>query len=107
MKQPKLLDVPKCAPSLKERIEAFKAKHSIETHCAGVKWRTGDFMPWVACHMPTARQYGYGVTAESDLFDCISKVGRLLDESGVMGYGDTEREAIRATCETVNIPCEL
>lgn len=104
---PLLLDVPKSAPSLKERIEAFKKAHSIETHSAGVKWRTEEYKPWCACHMPTARTFGYGVTAESDLFDCISKVCRLLDEAGVIGYGDTEREAIRNACAAVNIHCDL
>lgn len=104
---PLLLDVPKDSPNHKERIEEFKKRNGIETHSAGVKWRTEDFKPWCACHMPTARKFGYGVTAESDLFDCISKVGRLLDDSGVLGYGDTEREAVRAVCDAVNIPCDL
>lgn len=32
-----------------------------------------------------------------------SKVGRLLDESGVAGYGNTEAEAIVETCKAVGI----
>lgn len=83
-------------PKTPTRIEAFKVKHQIETHhCPG--------MLWIAVHMPSARKCGYGVTEKSDLFDCISKVGRLLDESGVAGYGDTEADAIVETCKAVGI----
>lgn len=59
---------------------------------------------WCALHLPSARKFGYGVTETSDFFDCVAKVGRLLDESGVMGYGHTEREAISKTCVACDIP---
>lgn len=89
-----LFDVPRTLP----RREQFKKQHQIETHHA-----PGCEMPWAACHMPAARKYGYGVTAESSLVDCVAKVGRLLDESGVMGYGETEADAIVATCKACGI----
>lgn len=85
-------------PTNERPIERFKRVHQIETHHA-----PGCEPPWCALHMPTARQYGYGVTDQSSLFDCVAKVGRLLDESGVMGYGATEAEAIIETCKACNI----
>jgi len=94
MNTPMLFDVPR-TPT---RIEVFKVKHQIETrHSAGIR------PEWCALHMPTARKYGYGVTETSSLVDCLLKVGRLLDESGVAGYGDTEADAIVATCRACGI----
>ncbi len=90
----------------REKIAAFKKEHSIETVCTLVE-KGGPIDPWLACHMPSARTFGYGVTAESDLFDCFSKVGRLLEESGVASYGRTEVEAIREVCKACEIICNL
>lgn len=85
-------------PAVKTRLESFKERHQIETHyCKGAE------PDWLAVHMPSARKFGYGVTDASSLFDCVSKVGRLLDESGVAGYGNTEAEAIVETCKAVGI----
>jgi hypothetical protein len=105
LKTPNLLDVPKTGLSAREKLRAFKAAHGIETkHCPGM---TRKEHPWLACLMPAARQFGYGVTAESDLFDCVEKVGRLLDEAGVLVTGETERDALRRLCECNDIPCAL
>jgi hypothetical protein len=94
MKTPSLLEVER-QPT---KLELFKAKHDIYTH------HSGSLKPaWCALHMPTARTFGYGVTDKSDFYDCVSKICRLLDESGVMGYGDTERGAIVATCKACGI----
>lgn len=81
------------------KLEVFKAKHQIETH-----YSYGyDDMPWAALHMPTARKFGYGVTETSSFMDCVAKVCRLLDESGVMGHGKTEADAIVETCKACGI----
>lgn len=85
-------------PATKPRRALFKKKHQIETHFC-----SGSEPDWVALHMPSARKFGYGVTEKSSLPDCFAKVGRLLDESGVAGYGDTEAEAIIETCKAVGI----
>jgi len=92
-----LFDIPKN----KLKITVFKEKHVIETHYA-----RGCEGPWAALHMPTAwREYkDYGVTQHDNIAACFSKVGRLLDESGLAGYGDTEAEAIVATCKCAGIP---
>lgn len=78
MKTELLFDVPKNPP----RIEAFKAKHQIQTHHS-----PGLESPWCATHMPTVwRKFsGYGVLPTDDLGECMSKVCRLMDESGIMG----------------------
>jgi hypothetical protein len=85
-------------PATRTRRELFKERHQIETLF------TQDANPaWCALHLPSARKFGYGVTETSDFFDLVSKVGRLLDESGVMGYGDTEADAIVQTCKACGI----
>lgn len=85
-------------PPTKTRRELFKARHQIETHfCKGAQ------PDWMAAHMPSARELGYGVTATSSLFDCVAKVGRLMDEAGIAGYGATEAEAIVEACKGAGI----
>jgi len=101
-KQPFLFDVPKDSPSTKERLHAFMAKHGIETHYAGKALGRENY-PWAACLMPRARQFGYGVTATDDLFECVAKVGRLLEEAGVLVEGQTEREAVEELCRQQHI----
>lgn len=98
MTQLALIEVPKDSPSRKERLDALKKAFGIET-CDGGP----SLLPnrWLACHMPRARKFRYGVHAESDLFDVVSKVGRLLDEAGVTQYGATEREAVGKVLERV------
>lgn len=96
-KTPYLLDVPKMAPSKKERLKQFCAENGIETHNGNLG------LPWMAAHMLSARKFGYGVTEKSDLFDCVSKVGRLMDESGITAYGKTEREAVTRLCDGLGI----
>lgn len=105
-KTPLLFDVPKDSPTRKEQIEAFKAKHSIETHNAGPKWGRENY-PWSACLMPAARKFGYGVTEQSNIYDAVAKVGRLLSEAGYLVEGRTEREAIQMLCQNCDIPCDL
>ena len=85
-------------PAGKTRRELFKERHQIETH-----YCKGGEPDWLAVHMPSARKCGYGVTETSSLFDCVAKVGRLLDESGIAGYGETEADAIVESCKAVGI----
>lgn len=105
MKTPFLLDVPKDSPTRREKIQAFKAKHEIQTHSAGK--RGDDLQQWMAGHLPSCRSLGYGCTPTSDLFECASHVCRLMDEAGYVAYADTEREAIRELCDNLGIPCDL
>lgn len=104
MKTPLLLNVPKDRPSRKERINEFKKLHNIVTLKSSLPRKDE---PWFACLMTSARKFGYGVTEQSDLFDCVAKVGRLMEESGVLVTGETEADAIRTLCENNKIPCDL
>jgi hypothetical protein len=101
---PNLLDVPKTHPSRSEKIHAFKTAYQIETHDNGDATDPGR---WLAGCLAYARKLGYGVTRHSNLFDCIQKVGRLMDDAGYCAHGKTEIEAIRRVCENLKIPCEL
>ena len=101
MRTPLLIDVPKTGLSRRQKLAAWKREHGIEMlHSA---FRREEF-PWLAAHLPSARRLGYGVTADSDLFDCFSKVGRLMDEAGIAAYGRTERDAIDEVCRNCGIP---
>lgn len=105
MKTQLLFDVPRTHPSARDKLNAFKYKYTIETwHTRGMR---KEEHPWLACLMPRARKFGYGVTEASNLFDCIEKVGRLLDEAGVCVTGETERLAIQELCKNNNIPFDL
>ena len=103
MKTPNLLHVPKDGPTRKQKLENIKRLFCIETSF----FRGLDYNPWIAVHMPSARQLGYGVGGTSDLFDCISKVGRLMDEAGICQQGKTERKAVRKVCERFDFPIQL
>lgn len=93
-----LIDVPKDNKSKRTKLTELKNRLGIETHrCAG------EDAPWMAIHLPSARKFGYGVTETSDMFDCVSKVGRLLDEAGVCTYGKSEQDAVRQLCENLKL----
>jgi len=96
-----LFEVPQIKQHKKSRLKAFKEKHGIETWFS--KGFEQDGVPWMACLMPRARQFGYGVTPTSSLCDCVSKVGRLLEEAGVLVEGKTEWLTIKKLCEANNI----
>jgi hypothetical protein len=102
---PLLLDVPRDSPTRKQRLSAVKSALMIETnYCRGL-----PESPWLAVHMPSARALGKGCGIKSTdrLFECCSKIGRLLDESGIAQYGTTEREAIRKVCEHLGLPINV
>ena len=87
MKQPKLFDI----PAQQTRLKKFKEIHQIQSHRSA-----GMTPPWTALHLPTGRAVAkpYGGTDKSDMFECMAHVCRLLDEAGLVGYGDTEKEAV-------------
>lgn len=91
-------------PKNKTRLEACKEKHGIETLDSDESM--GDAR-WVAVLMPSARQLGYGLTDKSDFFEVWGKVCRLLDETGLSGYGKTEVDAVVAVCRQNGIEVVL
>lgn len=108
IKTPLLFEVPKTHPSKKEKMEAFKKLHGIETHYAGKGWTREDH-PWSACLMPRAREIAAPYVKEENpnLFDLVANAARLLEEAGVLVTGETERDAIRNLCEDNKIQCDL
>lgn len=106
MKTPALLTVPKDSPTLKERIEAFKVKHGIETQISS--WAAVEDK-WLALHrIGTAKALrGYGYSCRASLPELYARFGRLIDESGNDAYGATEREAIQNLCANKQIVCDL
>lgn len=100
MKTGLLFDVPATRPSHARRLHIFKRENCIETHDGG----SPDLSRWMAAHMPSCRRLGYGNTPQSSLFDCVANTCRLMDEAGLVGYGRTEREAVRELCEQIGQP---
>lgn len=107
MKTPNLLEVPKTAPSRKEKLEAFKKQHGIETY------RTPGYTPadhpWFAIHVPKAREAGkdYGLTRKSTWIECEAKIGSYLEDASITATGETELVAVRTLCSNLEIPCPL
>lgn len=96
MRQEFLLEVSADRPTHHRRLQIFKRENGIVTHnCDG---------DWMAAHMPLCRQLGYGVTSQSSLFDCVAKVGRLMDEAELTAYAKSERGAVRLLCEQLKQP---
>lgn len=107
MKHPVLLDVLKDSPTRKEKLDAFKAKHDIWTHCAShmnEKWCA------MAVTLSIQRLFGYSDLKPDESvkpIDLIARYCRLLDEANLLVNGNTEAEAVRSLCEFNNIPCDL
>lgn len=108
MKTPMLLEVPKDAPSSKEKIETFKKLMGIETHSCH-PYPLPDEQKWLACHRPSALAIAkpYGVKDSASMCEIYAEVARLIDECNADAYGSTERDAIRNLCDKRDIPCWL
>lgn len=107
MKTPNLFDVPKDAPTRKERLNAFKFANDIETHYCKVF--EDEHLPWMACKMDSARQIRepYRNSKDESLGSIMADVCRLLEEAGVIAEGKTERDSIIRLCENLDITCNL
>lgn len=107
MKTPALFDVPKDAPTRKERMKAFKIANDIETHYCQ-SWED-DWHPWLACKMDLAREIRepYRNSESNSLGAIMADVCRLVEESGVIAEGKTERDAIIQLCGNLDIVCSL
>ena len=77
----------------KERIEAYKKEHDIETHNAGFRKRSDH--PWSACWMKAARKIEYlGILATDGIGEACAKGCRILEEDGYLVTGPTEAAAV-------------
>lgn len=110
MKTPYLFDVPKNGPTRREKLARFKSENGFQTHNCGVQMVDKDWGgQWMAVHMPTGYIIGasYGVKPGDSLIAMCAKICRLLDDSGAVGYGRTEAEAVREVCHALKIVCPL
>lgn len=106
MKTLTLLSVPKTHPSRQQLLDAFKAKHGIETHRSDL---SREDHPWCACLRPPAVEMwkSHGRTGEPALFDLVAHLCRRLEESGLLVTGETERYAVVRLCEINGIVFDL
>jgi len=104
MKTPNFLEIPKDSPSRKERIESFKRLHGIQTHDAGSEWPRSD-LRWCALLFELAWGHFSGYCKEKSLVGLMAGACRLVDEYGLVGFGDTEIEAIHDLCSQNKIHC--
>lgn len=106
MKTPNLIDVPKDSPTRKERLQAFKAKHGIQTHCAGPNCERD--IRWLAVLFDESwKRWSVYCKGDKTLFGLMAGACRLVDESEYSGYGPSELSAIRQLCTLNNIPFQL
>ena len=111
MKTPNLLDVPKMAPSRRDKLKAFKAKHRIWTH----KFDSGDEFPWDAILLNQSYAAVKAYCKEADptqsdedfAFNLLRGACRLMDEAEYAVRGKTERDAIEELCKQNNIPFDV
>jgi hypothetical protein len=105
MKTPNLFDVPKDSPTRKERVEAFKETHGIQTHGTGC---TEDPDRWCAVLFDVAwKRFGCYCANDRSFFGLMAGACLLVTEAGLDGYGDTETTAIRRLCAQNGIRCDI
>lgn len=85
---PELLSVP---VSLSPRLRWIQT-HGVLTHRSEMERE----LPWIAL-IPMERDKG------KDIFDCMADNCRLYDEGNLLGYGQTEDEALYALAAKLNL----
>lgn len=112
MKQLSLLEVPKDSPGRNDNIRAFKKKVGIWTHSSGEE-STTEYPKWMAMLMPVdgdgmKRYDDHRAYCKSDEpNEIIAGYCRILQDSGRIDYGHTERDAIKNLCSENRITCDL
>ncbi len=88
-------------PRYKTRLELWKEKHKPAT------WHTpfadDEREPWVAI-FPETWWGSYGVKEGMSIGEIFAHVGRLIEESNYLGYGQTEEEALQDLAINTNTP---
>lgn len=109
-KQRPLLNVPKMGPTRKETLRSFTSRVGIWTHSIG-RMATPDFPKWTAMLLPKNEwgiQLGHEHYCKSDdPWHIIAGYCRIMQESGYMDYGQTERDAVQRLCHNLNVACEV
>lgn len=109
MKQEQLFDIPKDRASQKELLHRFCKANGIWTHTITRAKASKDFPAWTALLLPS-NPHGIElpyVQDETEPMEIIAGYCRVLDESGMLVEGETEREAVEILCRNLNIPFEL
>jgi len=112
MNQPALFEVPKDSTSRKDRLHVFMAKNGILTHSQPSKYcdKSEGYLKWMAVHVPSLKASSY-INTYCDDFRSIgvimSQASRLLEESDLYRYGNTEAKAVESICNRVGIKFEL
>lgn len=108
MKHPVLFEVPKDSINRKDRLHAFMTKNGILTHSQPSKYcdKSEGYLKWMAVHVPTLKASSYIPSYCNDFSSIpviMSQVCRLLEESDLYRYGNTEAEAVESICNRVGI----
>lgn len=111
-----LLEVPKDRPSYEEtaraKINEFKLRVGIWTHNAPGK-STREYPKWMAMLLPAngAGTENYSdhkpYCKSDDPLDIMAGYCRIMDDTGRIEYGHTEKEAIQNLCSELKIECDL
>jgi hypothetical protein len=107
VKTPFLLEVPQTHPTNRDKLQAFKSVNEIWTHSDKFDHSEGK---WIALLLP-GNPHGnlpYEDCMESeDPWDIVAGYCRVLEESGYLTNGKTERDAVEALCRKRGIPFDL
>jgi len=103
VKTPNLIDVPKDSPTRKERIEAFKKQHGIQTHDGGYPGEDR----WLATLFDDAWKRYSGYCKEKTLFGLMEGACRLVEEAGLCSTARSEITAVRELCRMNKISCPI
>lgn len=105
MKQPLLLEVPKDAPSRKDRLKSFCAENGIWTYSCGPEFE--DWNKWNAMLMPgnksDIRVPYQDCFKSNDPMEIIAGYCRVLEETGFLVEGKTEWQTVQLLCANVGI----
>lgn len=96
---PMLLEVARSAPSLRQRITAFKRSRGILTHC-GPALCTDDWERWLAL-IP------FDEDKDKNIGECMADHCRLYEDSGYCATAKGELSVIRKLCCQLGIHCDL
>lgn len=103
-----LIDVPRTPRNRKADIAEFKRANHIWTYSSGPAFEHCG--KWTALLLPgnphSELPYGEDMDPKEPM-EIIAGYCRVLEEAGFLVDGPTEREAIRALCGNLQIPCTL
>lgn len=81
----------------RKSLHAFMRKHGIESN--------HGCDPWIAISIPETKKLlkGEDDPLPGTIGGLICNYGRLIEEAGMIGEGETEADAVRSLCEKLKI----